>query len=574
MREREPTAEQPPPIDQPDGASAAPTASGWRRRWPWIGLALALGGLALHAAQYRFVTDDAYITFRYSWNFAFHNQIAFNLGERVEGYTNFLWMLLLGLFLKLRLRPDVMALVLAWLAAGAVVVLIYTVTRIYRGGRVTPWDLLGAILLPLLPSFAVWCGGGLETQLFTALVMGGVTLYLAEQAGRVRRRASGVLFALSAMTRPEGLLVFGLTGLHRLAANLIGERRLWPTRRELWWVAGFFVPFGVYFAWRYAYYGYPFPNTYYVKAGGDGWVMAEKWGLAYLWDFVRENGLLAIAPFVLLFRPRPAREPGEGLVAGMRPAFVWSYVALLVLPYTGYVIWVGGDFMTMGRFFAPLLPLIAFFAQEAMRETLERPRRTREGGLRRPDSWRWSRFVPLVVALLVAGSYNSVRVHAINEKLAYYRWGLDPVAYLDKFASDRIKIGKWMRRNLPNNTYLSVGGAGAIVYASRFRALDSFGLNDLWIAHEAPRHGNRPGHSKSAPLSYILKQKPDLMCHRAHHQDYPYRPPPGEKRYWRDLGYHWVCLDPPGLRPRFYCCLKRIDRELGPFPRVDRGKGP
>lgn len=169
----------------------------------------------------------------------------------------------------------------------------------------------------------------------------------------------------------------------------------------------------------------------------------------------------------------------------------------------------------------------------------------------------------LLTGLLVA---NSVGRYGDNQKLAYYRWGLDTIAYLRKFADDRILIGRWMRRNLPRDTFLAVGGAGAIVYASRLRSLDTFGLNDLWIAHNMPRTGDRPGHTKSAPEHYILQQKPDLMCHQAKHQDWPYRPPAHEAQYWRSRGYGWVCIAPEGLRPSHYCCLKRLSRDLGPWP--------
>src|SRR5207249_3174984 len=40
-----------------------------------------------------FVTDDAFITFRYAHNLLNGHGMVFNPGERVEGYTNFLWVL-------------------------------------------------------------------------------------------------------------------------------------------------------------------------------------------------------------------------------------------------------------------------------------------------------------------------------------------------------------------------------------------------------------------------------------------------------------------------------------------------
>src|SRR5690606_27722292 len=56
---------------------------------------LAVAGMALAAAVvtwvFRFAQDDAFITYRFSRNFARGNGLVLNVGDRVEGYTNFLW---------------------------------------------------------------------------------------------------------------------------------------------------------------------------------------------------------------------------------------------------------------------------------------------------------------------------------------------------------------------------------------------------------------------------------------------------------------------------------------------------
>ncbi len=539
-------------------------------------LALCAGALVYHALQYPFISDDGYISFRYAHNLAYHGELSFNLGERVEGYTNFLFTVALAGLLKLGVRPDISSRVLGVMFALGTLVLVHLVTRLYRGGRPTGWDYLSPGLLAASGTFAVWCSSGLETQMFAFWILLGATLYLAEHQGRVRWHFSGCVFALAAMTRPEGLLLMGLTGLHRAGANLIVERRVLPRLGEVGWAAGFLIPFGIFFAWRYSYYGYPFPNTYYIKAGEGATASLARWGLPYLWDFIVDNRLYALPLLVPLFWPRSCRA-GQGK-GGVHPWFFWTYVGLITLTYAAYVTSVGGDFMAMGRFFLPILPFLALFTQEGLREALERPRAGRA-----PDQWRP---IPMVIisALLLGGvGYNSKLLHTESKKQGYRRWGLDTVAYLGKFADDRILIGTWMRHNLPKDTYLAVGGAGAIVYASRLRSLDTYGLNDAWIAHETPRVGDRPGHGKTAPLHYLLEQKPDLMCHEAKQFDWPYKPSPGEDEIWRSRGYHWVCIKPnrldielfppeltPGytMRPSHYCCLKRMDKALGPWPAV------
>ncbi len=552
------------------------------RHYRWVSvlaLALCAAGLVYHALQYPFISDDGYISFRYAHNLAYHGELSFNLGDRVEGYTNFLFTVLLAGLLKLGVRPDAASRILGTIFAIGTLVLVHLLTRLYRGGRPTGWDFLAPALLAASGTFAVWCAGGLETQMFALLTLLGAYLYIGEHRGRFRWRLSGLVFALAAMTRPEGLLLMGLTGLHWVGATVIGQRRLLPRRGDVAWVLGFLLPFGLFFAWRYSYYGWPFPNTYYIKAGDGASASVTKWGLPYLWDFIKDNRLYVLPALVPLFWPRSCRHSGED--NGVGPRFFWSYVGLITVSYCAYVTSVGGDFMAMGRFFLPVLPFVMLFVQEGLREAMERPR-----GGRAPDQWRP---IPALVvgALLVAAvGYNSKLLHTDQQKLGYYRWGLDTVGYLRKFADDRILIGTWLRHNVPKDTYLAVGGAGAIVYASRLKSLDTYGLNDAYIAHETPKTGDRPGHGKTAPLDYLLEQKPDLMCHEAKHFDWPYRPNPDEERMWRDRGYHWVCIKPnridPDLfppelprgytmRPSHYCCLKRVDRAIGPWPALVEG---
>src|SRR3989304_2142112 len=86
--------------------------------WVKIGLALSLCLLAAHAGYYWFLTDDAYISFRYARNLARGAGLVFNPGgEPVEGYTNFLWVVLLAGVARLGPAPEAVANVLSLLAS-------------------------------------------------------------------------------------------------------------------------------------------------------------------------------------------------------------------------------------------------------------------------------------------------------------------------------------------------------------------------------------------------------------------------------------------------------------------------
>jgi len=227
--------------------------------------------LLWHSLQFAFITDDAYISFVYSRNLAEHGELVFNVGlDPVEGFTNFLWVMVLGLFVLIGLSPELMSLVLGFGFAAGTLVVAFRLMELLRGDRDDPvWSYAPAALLALSSGFACWTSGGLETQMFTFFVALALYLYVRADSdcdGRALRRVGAVL-ALDAMTRPEGLLVVAVIGLHRLTVNLARDRRVLPSRDELGclaWFAALWVP---YFAWRWSYYGYPFPNTAYVKAG-------------------------------------------------------------------------------------------------------------------------------------------------------------------------------------------------------------------------------------------------------------------------------------------------------------------
>ena len=59
-------------------------------------LVLVLTVYLAHALYYRGLIDDAFISFRYAANLVDGHGLVFNHGERVEGYTNLLWVLILS----------------------------------------------------------------------------------------------------------------------------------------------------------------------------------------------------------------------------------------------------------------------------------------------------------------------------------------------------------------------------------------------------------------------------------------------------------------------------------------------
>ncbi len=507
-----------------------------RRYWPAL-VAAAL--LVPHALAFDFVNDDAYISFRYAKNLAEHGELVFNLGERVEGFTNFLWTVLLALGIKLGVSPVFSSRFLGVaFAVGTLAVVVRLSLRV-AGERPSPFHLVAPVGLAATSAFACWCSGGLETQLFTFLA----TLAFDRLVGEIesdRGFASGAWFALAAMTRPEGILLFGLAGLTRIVLFVARERRLVPSRSELSWLGLFLALFIPYFAWRWSYFGWAFPNTYYVKSSASAFSGTAARGLYYLRRFAEDHGAFFFLPIVIA--GWPSREARARRTLFLLAAVVCGAFAL-------YVVKVGGDFMGLYRFVLPVVPLAAVTVQEALRALAGRLAPL----VGRP--------VVAIAGLALAAGYvvASARVTDNAVTIVDADNGIDSPAFLKKYADERVPIGKWFGQHARPDDLMTVGGAGVIPYYAGIRAYDVFGLVDETIAHDPTTTvSDRPGHQKWGHESYMIGRNPTLITHR-----YCLGSPCSFEQEYRPPGYEWVRAPIPGV---YYSFLKRIDRAFGPFP--------
>ena len=295
---------------------------------PWLGL------LGWMAELSWFLTDDAFISFRYARNLVEGHGLVFNRGERVEGYSNFLWVLeLAALWAASGLRPEHAA---PWLSAaftaGTLAAMLWWAARLpslpHRG--LVGWMALGLVCSSA--TFAVWTsGGGLETRQFTffvVLAVVGLTLY------RNRRGALLVVsssLAAAALTRPEGPLFaaccFAWYAVQRRAdtGRWGGE---WLGAACL--VAPCVVLVAGHYLFRYGYYGEWLPNTYYAKH-------VQPWpemGWTYLWAVGLETGLYLWIPLAMAALAKAWRA---------RRSLTYALPLSCVVLHMAYILQIGGD---------------------------------------------------------------------------------------------------------------------------------------------------------------------------------------------------------------------------------------
>lgn len=516
---------------------------------------VALAVLVVFVVQARgwaFLCDDAYISFRYAANLAAFGELEFNPGERVEGYTNFGWVLLLGLGALLGVDPPTLAPVLTVMSAGAILILATLLgRRLARpDGPLFPLgaaDLVTPALLVTVPEVMVWSRGGLETSFAVALALGSM---LAWQRGRPVLGAA--LAAGTGLTRPDGLLAIGVFVLVDAMVSAVRRRELpHPPRVLVVAAAALIVPLGLHLAWRHAYYGAWLPNTWSIKAHGA--LLKDSWGTPYIAAWASSLHLLVAAPLLVLVRVRHL------------------CVLLPVLAVVAYVRSVGGDFMAYSRFLLPATVLVGVLVGWLLRDLASL---TSKSPLPR---WGSSTFTVLGLALAVVLAVQTRgRWKADMAKPSGWLGGrFEGVAAMDRFARVRVGAGQWMREHLPPDTLISVGAAGALPYAAGVRVFDVYGLVDPAIADLGiePVRGKRgrPGHQIMAPLSYVRRRDPDLACHVGHVGPRPPRRVQGP----HGRGHDWACAPvPPLFDPRIdaqpfdagqYCCRRRRDRIVGPF---------
>ena len=246
-----------------------------------LAVALAMAGatilLLFHSWYFDFYADDALITLRYSHHLAEGSGPNWNSEGRVEGYTTFLWM---GIHAGLaKIGIDIVNASRA-LGLAAVVATMLFMARLWQlwsdeesdAGIASPFVIAAAMLaLVLTDGVAFWGFSGMETTAFMALLTLSAVLFLQEQRTPTQGWGglpwSAVAFAATAMTRPEGLLAVAVTaGFFALQASLATDRRE-ALRRLAAWSAIFLALYGAYFVWRYTYYDYLLPNTFYAKVG-------------------------------------------------------------------------------------------------------------------------------------------------------------------------------------------------------------------------------------------------------------------------------------------------------------------
>ena len=290
------------------------------------------------------VNDDAYITFRTIDNFINGYGLRWNVAERVQTYTNPLWMLVLSGFYFFTREIYFTNLVVSICLS---VLTVYLVTFKIAKSRFSA--LLVLVIFSSSKAFLHYSASGLENPLTNVLIVLFFLVYLNVYTEEESHKKP-TIFLLA--------LIAGLATLNRMDNILI----LIPTLVWVWWgnrswktvglMIGGFIPFIIWELFSLVYYGFLFPNTAYAKLGGGiPHYKLVLQGIVYLVESVFRDPITLFTVAIAFIVPFWTKQRQ-----------LWPLVLGILLTVI-YVINVGGDFMS-GRFLCtPLLGAVIVVSQ-------------------------------------------------------------------------------------------------------------------------------------------------------------------------------------------------------------------
>ena len=448
----------------------------------FLGAAVGTVGALL---AYRFMgqptsgIDDADITMAYARNIARGFGYVYQQGgERVEGSTSALWTLLCAVWFSFNAKSFASLFVVSGaLTVVTTTAVIFLARLCSRSEFATP---TAALLTGAAATFYGWSSGTLMDSALWSAVCSASALALIVPPTRASLFAGCVAMVGLVLTRPEGMLLAPVWAIfHGIGLYLRGVHQDQLLRRLAWLLGTATVVLVVSTGIRYSYFGYPFPNTYYAKLGGDRIYTAIA-GIKYISRFARSGPL----PLVILALLGVATYvDGRAVIKRLRHGTILdaataarAVLALMFAAGLGLRILEGGDHFEGYRVLQPFVPLGCALSGATLATLFaERARR--------------SFLLPLSFGLLLM---------LLIEWRTFAQHRGPTIAGEHELALDHRAIGKRLHaafaseRTLPS---IGVVVAGGIALEYPGRIYDLMGLNWVEMAHASDKRRGLPGHS-------------------------------------------------------------------------------
>ncbi|MCU1263563.1 MAG: hypothetical protein JWO80_6448 [Bryobacterales bacterium] len=336
-----------------------PLRSNWLDRYPSLAdLALLTVCIVCFLHVPVSLIDDAFIAYRYAANLVNGSGLVFTAGQRVEGFSDLSWTLLMGVPMLFHIRPELFAIgVAASSATAALLVARRTAVSGLGVSHLTSLVVVG--LAALNCDFWIMTTNGIESGLYSLVLVTSLALIILN-----RRSWSGLMLGFATTLRPEALalapiaaLCIGVSSLRR------GDRGIASIKTGFTVLLPWALIVLTVLAWRHAYYGAWVPNTVMAKAHPLRTSDLTE-GIAYVIRFAVRS-----APWLLVSFSAALINAPAALLIGLG----WLLLQIvIVLPN-------GGDWMPGYRLLSVCVPLMAVMSAFAI-EHLFATRRLRVYG--------------------------------------------------------------------------------------------------------------------------------------------------------------------------------------------------
>lgn len=323
-------------------------------------LGLTTAGALLYFFMYRLPLlgiDDANIYFRYMRNVADGFGFVYNQGgERVEGFTSVLYTLIGS---AIFLFTDKIEIVLFIINIIAVSYLIYKVSVFIYSLNKRKYNLYGIILtltflLLVMPGYFFWTTLSLMESGIWSMLLCVTILSVFDENNILNRLKFALLIVLLILTRPEAYFwTFYLILLKGLFYYTYHKYSLTKIFKETWlFLFTYIITLASLLIWRYDYFGYLLPNTYYVKVYGSFWYNF-KLGIEYLISFLIYTNPLILPALIFSVFVTKIRLKSLSYFEAVQLVISMVIMVALAIPVV-----LGGDYFKWNRFYIVFLPVM------------------------------------------------------------------------------------------------------------------------------------------------------------------------------------------------------------------------
>jgi len=412
----------------------------------FIFLVILLAFISASLFFFKWIVDDLYIYFRYVSNFLNGKGIAYNIGDNVEGFSSFLWFLILSSAGLLKQNPETSAKIISLFFGVSSLYLLYGISKKLIPGS---WNLYPVLFSAVNLPFVLWSVSGFEIPMYTFFLL--LAFYNTITVSETKVVLSVFLIFCLTVLRAEGFL---MSCVYIFWSYFYLENR----RKYFYFVIiGYIILTSLFLAFRFLYFGDILPNTYYAKLGygltGYNEFRIYRFGIFYMLSFFLHNLHFAILPLLLFFNSRK-------VIKEKNIVFIISILSVQSV----FVVYAGGDWMEQFRFLVCLVPFFSLLSTFALKNIFTR---------KLSGKINVTLFSLLIILFLVLNFFYNDFGAVNREKILWNN--------VKNIAID-------IKTVIPENSTVANGSAGIIPYfLIENEFVDVIGLTDRYIA----KNGNR-----------------------------------------------------------------------------------